>query len=155
MFRKILIPTDGSDLALQAARYGRELALKFGSELVLVHVIQNYYTLPAFSMPDTVTIPLSVLQDLEISGQSVLVKTMEQLSGFKGKVETRIEYGPPGKQIVDIAAEEGISLIVMGRRGVSGVTGLLLGSVSNHVVHYSPCPVLIIKGSEDIEEQHP
>ena len=150
MFQKILVPTDGSDLALQAARYAREIAVRFGSELLLVHVIQNYYTLPAFSMPDTVTIPLSVLQDLETSGQTVLEKTREQLAGFDGKLETRIEYGPPGKQIVDIAAEEGVSLIVMGRRGISGVTGLLLGSVSNHVVHYAPCPVLIIKGDEGI-----
>ncbi|HMM22197.1 MAG TPA: universal stress protein [Selenomonadales bacterium] len=150
MLRKILVPTDGSDLALQAARYARELAAKFGSELLLVHVIQNYYTLPAFSMPDTVTIPLSVLQDLENSGQTVLEKTREQLPAFAGKLETRIEYGPPGKQIVEIAAEEGVSLIVMGRRGISGVTGFLLGSVSNHVVHYAPCPVLIIKGNEPL-----
>lgn len=145
MFTKIIVPTDGSALALEAARYARSMAEKFESGIVLVHVIQNYYTLPAFSMPDTVTIPVSVLQDLEASGKMVLEKTKELFDGFTGQVDTRLEYGPPGKLLIDIALEEHASLIVMGRRGISGVTGLLLGSVSRHVLHYSPCPVLIIK----------
>lgn len=148
MFTKILVPADGSEMALGAARAARAMAEKFSAEVTLLHIVQNYYTLPAFSMPDTVTIPVSVLQDVEASGQLILDKTLEVFAGFAGKVQTRIEYGPPGKRITDIATEEGFSLVVMGRRGLSGVTGLLLGSVSNHVVHYAPCPVLIIKGAE-------
>lgn len=148
MFNKILVPTDGSDMALEAAGYARAIAEKFGSEVTLVHVIQNYYSLPAFSMPDTVTIPLSVLEDLEASAKLILAKTQEVFAGFAGKVTTRQEYGPPGKQIVDIAAEGGYSLIVMGRRGIGGVTELLLGSVSNHIVHHAPCPALVVKTAE-------
>ncbi len=148
MFTKILVPTDGSDMALQAARVARALAEKFASRITLVHVIQNYYTLPAFSMPDTITIPVSVMQDLENTGKLILSNARDLFADFPGQVDTRLEFGPPGQQLVDIAAEGGYSLIVMGRRGLSGVTGLLLGSVSNHLVHYAPCPVLIIKGNE-------
>ncbi len=148
MFKRILIPTDGSDMALQAAKTARELAERFGSDVTLVHVVQNYYTLPAFSMPDTVAVPLSVLQDLESTGKLILSKTEEVFAGFAGKVSTRLEYGPPGKQLVDMIIDENFSLVVMGRRGLSGVTGLLLGSVSNHLVHYAPCPVLIVKDAE-------
>ncbi len=150
MFNSILVPTDGSDMALHAARVARALAEKFGSDIALVHVVQNYYALPAFSMPDTVAIPLSVMQDLETTGKSILAKTEEIFAGFPGKVTARLEYGPPGKQLVDMVVDEGYSLVVMGRRGLSGVTGLLLGSVSNHLVHYAPCPVLIVKGTEKI-----
>ncbi|HWQ61160.1 MAG TPA: universal stress protein, partial [Negativicutes bacterium] len=86
MFKRILIPTDGSDMALQAAKVAREMAEKFGSDVTLVHVVQNYYTLPAFSMPDTVAVPLSVLQDLETTGKLILSKSEEVFAGFAGKV---------------------------------------------------------------------
>jgi Universal stress protein UspA and related nucleotide-binding proteins len=148
MFKSILVPTDGSAMALQAAKTARAVAEKFDSDITLVHVVQNYYTLPAFSMPDTVAIPLSVLQDLETTGKLILSKTEEVFAGFAGKVTSRLEFGPPGKQLIDMITDEGFSLVVMGRRGLSGVTGLLLGSVSNHLVHYAPCPVLIVKNSE-------
>jgi nucleotide-binding universal stress UspA family protein len=145
MFKKILVPTDGSEMALYAAKHALALAEKFDSEVTLVHVVQNYYSLPAFSMPDTVSIPLSVLQDLEANGQLILAKTQEIFAGFAGKVSTRLEYGPPAKEVIDIAVAGDYSLIVMGSRGLSGVTEMFLGSVSNHLVHYAPCPVLIIK----------
>jgi len=151
MFNTILVPTDGSDMALHAAKVARAVAEKFGGDITLVHVVQNYYALPAFSMPDTVAIPLSVMQDLEVTGKAILTKTEEVFAGFAGKVTSRLEYGPPGKQLVDMVIDEGFSLVVMGRRGLSGVTGLLLGSVSNHLVHYAPCPVLIVKGTEVVE----
>jgi nucleotide-binding universal stress UspA family protein len=150
MFRKILVPSDGSEAALQAAKYAKALAEKFGSEVTLVHVVQNYYSLPAFSLADTVTIPVSVLQDLESTGKVILNKTEDIFQDFTGKLSSRLEFGPPGKQIIDIAVKERFELIVMGRRGLSGVTGMLLGSVSNHIVHYAPCPTLIVKGTEPL-----
>ncbi len=148
MFKKILVPTDGSDMALHAAKVARTVAEKFDSDITLVHVVQNYYTLPAFSMPDTVAIPLSVLQDLEATGKLILARTEEVFAAFPGKVDGRLEYGPPGKLLVDMIVDEGFSLVVMGRRGLSDVTSLFLGSVSNHLVHYAPCPVLIVKEAE-------
>lgn len=148
MFKKILVPTDGSPMALQAAKYARTMAEKFDGEVTLIHVVQNYYNLPAFSMPDTLTIPMSVLSDLEANGRLILAKTKEIFSGFNGKLSTRLEYGPPAKQVVDVAIEEHYSLIVMGCRGLGSLTGLLLGSVSNHVIHYASCPTLIVKGPE-------
>ncbi|MDR3559986.1 MAG: universal stress protein [Negativicutes bacterium] len=151
MFKKILVPTDGSEMALHAAQYARALAEKFDSEVMLVHVVQNYYSLPAFSMPDTVSIPLSVLQDLEANGKFILAKTQEVFAGFTGRVSTRLEFGPPGKELIDIAVEGGYSVIVMGRRGLSGVTEMFLGSVSNHIVHYAPCPTLIVKGPANLK----
>lgn len=151
MFKKILVPTDGSDMALQAAKYARALAEKFDGKITLVHIVQNYYSLPAFSIADTVTFPLTVLQDLDANGRLILEKTREAFIDFGGAIDTVLEYGPPGKQLVDIAVKGNYSVIVMGRRGLSGVSGLLLGSVSNHIVHYAPCPTLLVRGTEKID----
>jgi nucleotide-binding universal stress UspA family protein len=151
MFKRILVPTDGSETALQAARYARALAEKFDGKITLVHVVQNYYSLPAYSVPETVAIPLAVFDSLENNGKLILEKTVEVFAGFAGAVDTVLEYGPPGKQIVEMAAKGNYSVIVMGRRGLSGISGLLLGSVSNHILHYAHCPTLLVKGKDEIE----
>ena len=151
MFKKILVPADGSETALQAAGYALKMAEKFDSEVTLLHVVQDFYSLPAFNLTDTITIPLSVMTDLEANGKLILEKTAEIFSSFGGKLSQRIEYGSPGRRVVEIASEEKFSVIVMGRRGLSGISGLLLGSVSNHLVHSAPCPLLIVKGPADLE----
>jgi len=140
MFKKILVPIDGSDVALLAAKYARMMSEKFNSAVTLVHIIQN----PAYILPDAVIPPL-LIRDLESNGKSALAKAMEVFNDFDGRVNSLLEYGHPGIQIVDIAKEKKYSLIIMGRRGLSDITGLLLGSVSNHVLHYAPCPTMIIK----------
>ncbi|MBP2651869.1 MAG: UspA protein [Firmicutes bacterium] len=152
MLTKILVPTDGSPMALKAAQYAMTLGKKFDSRITLLHIIQNYYDLPSYNMSDTVTVPRSILHNLEKSGELVLEKAQQALSDYPGLITTRLEYGPPGKLIVDIAANENYSLIVMGRRGLNSFTGFLLGSVSNHVLHYSTCPTLIVKSTEAIPE---
>lgn len=151
MFKKILVPTDGSATALQAAKSARALAEKFGSEITLLHIIPNYYSLPAFSTPDTVTIPASVMDDLETNGKQILEKTKEIFAGFEGKITARLEYGSPAKKTCAIAKDEAFSLIAMGRRGLGGVAELLLGSVSNQIVHAAPCPTLVVQGPVDLD----
>ena len=144
MFKKILVPIDGSDIALLATKYARNLAEKYDSSVTLVHVIKN----PAYILPDTVIPPL-LIKDLESNGKNVLAKALEVFSDFGGRVNTLLEYGHPGIRIVDIAKEKDYSLIVMGRRGLSDIKGLLLGSVSNYVLHYASCPTMIIKGDDE------
>jgi len=144
MFKKILVPIDGSDIALLCAKYARIMAEKFDSAVTLVHIIQN----PAYILPDTIIPPL-LITDLESNGKSVLAKALEVFSDCDSRVNILLEYGHPGVRIVDITKEKNYSLIVMGRRGLSDVTGLLLGSVSNHVLHYASCPTMIIKGDDD------
>ncbi|TWH46265.1 universal stress protein [Sporomusa sp. KB1] len=144
MFKKILVPIDGSNRALLAAKYARILAEKFDSSVTLIHIIQN----PAYIMPDTI-IPSLLLKDLEASGKRILDKALEVFDDFDGRVNTLVEYGHPGIRIVDVTEERDYSLIVMGRRGLSDVKGLLLGSVSNHVLHHASCPTLIIKSNDE------
>lgn len=144
MFKKILVPIDGSDRALLAAKYARSLAEKYESSVTLIHIIQN----PTYITPDTMISPV-LIKDMESIGESILAKAVEVFEGFDGRINTLLEYGHPGVRIVDITQERGYSLIVMGRRGLSDVKGLLLGSVSNHVLHYASCPTMIVKGKDE------
>lgn len=141
MFKKILVPIDGSENALLAVKYARALAEKFKSKVTLLYVVQNV----AFGVPETVDL---VIKDLDSTGRDILSKALEIFEGFDGWVSSQLEYGNPGVKIVDLTKEDGYSLIVMGRRGLSGIMELMLGSVSNHVVHHAHCPTLIIKGNE-------
>ncbi|VBB06389.1 universal stress protein a [Lucifera butyrica] len=146
MFSKILVPTDGSKDSLKAVDCARKMAEQFNSSITLLHVIQNYGSMPGFALMAAGAIPPVVLDDLEESGRAILEKTQERLSGFTGKITSRLEFGQASERIVNIAAEEAFSLIIMGSRGLNGFKGLLLGSVSNQVAQFSPCPILIVKG---------
>jgi Universal stress protein UspA and related nucleotide-binding proteins len=144
LFGKILVPIDGSDAALRAANYARIVAEKFESAVTLLHVIEH----PGYLSPDTNNLPESVIQDMDKNGEKVLAEALEIFADFDGRISTKIEYGHAGIKITDLSKEYGYSLIVMGRRGLSGVKQLLIGSVSNYVLHYAKCPTLIIKGEK-------
>lgn len=66
--------------------------------------------------------------------------------GISAQVDYRV--GNPGTQICELAQNWGADLIILGRRGLKGLTEFLEGSVSNYVVHHAPCSVLIVQGEE-------
>jgi nucleotide-binding universal stress UspA family protein len=63
------------------------------------------------------------------------------------QADWRQQLGDPGDLICQIAREEAVDLIMVGRRGRSGLSEILLGSVSNHVMHHAPCSVLTVQGN--------
>jgi len=63
----------------------------------------------------------------------------------KVEVESRLEKGRPSNAIMDVARNENVDLIVMGSRGLGGITGSVLGSISQAVVHSCVKPILIVK----------
>lgn len=144
MFGKILVPVDGSNAALKAVKYARGVAENFKSAVTLLHVIEH----PGYLSSTTDNLPISVIQDMDRNGQQILAEALEIFADFDGRVSTKLEYGHAGIKITELSKENCYSLIVMGRRGLSGVKQLLMGSVSNYVLHYSQCPTLIIKGEK-------
>ncbi len=64
------------------------------------------------------------------------------------EVETVLRRGDAATEIIDYTKEAGINLIVAGSRGLSQVTGWLLGSVSRKIIHYANCSVLVVKSAE-------
>jgi nucleotide-binding universal stress UspA family protein len=136
---RILVPVDGSDYALRAARYALNLAKTFGSEIVLVHCrkpIPLYLGEPYFQ----------TAHDRIVEHTEQLMKPFRELLFDNGAIVTeRILEGCPAVTICEAARIEKCDLIVMGSRGRSDWQGLLLGSVTHRVLQATPAPVLVIR----------
>lgn len=139
MFEKILVPIDGSPVAIEAATVAKSIAEKFNSKITLIHVIHH----AAYSVSDT-PLPASLIKGLDDDGNQIIDQALEIFQNFNGEVIKKIEYGHPGIKITEFCNNNNYSLVVMGNRGISKVAKLLLGSVSNYVLHYASCPTLIV-----------
>jgi nucleotide-binding universal stress UspA family protein len=140
--RRILVPVDGSENAMRAAKVAVTLAKKFGAELIVCHAIPMPSS--SFGTIDTKSIYFDaarknakmVLQEIVKLSETEGVKASELLiEGLSSVVEA----------IVSNASKRNADLIVMGTRGQSGFKKLLLGSVSSGVVSHAHCSVLIVR----------
>jgi nucleotide-binding universal stress UspA family protein len=85
--------------------------------------------------------------------QATLTHYSEQAKSHNVLVEASYQVGDAGHQLCQVAKDWGADLIVVGRRGRTGLTEALLGSVSNYVVHHAPCDVLVIQDIEEVSPQ--
>ena len=104
---------------------------------------------PGYLLSDSKDLPVYLIQDMDKNGAQILAEALEIFADFDGRVSTKLEYGHAGIKITELSKESGYSLIIMGCRGLSGVKQLLLGSVSNYVLHYAQCPTLIVKNENN------
>lgn len=145
MYKKILVPVDGSEGAWKALATAAQMAECFGAELLVANVVQPY----SGSMMTAVHMDATIIsrnnQELESISSQVLSLAKEKLAGFKGKVETVMEIGHPSNKVLSLAKEEGCDLIVIGSRGLSGIAEFFLGSVSSRVVQAAEVPVVVVK----------
>ncbi len=135
MYKKILIPIDGSEKALQAARHGANLASKIGARVTLFNVIPV--------MP--VDVRSMVLNKINAQGRETLERVASELTSYSVQLKTDMVMGHPAEAICKKAKTERYDLIIMGSRGLSGVKGYLMGSVSIAVTTHASCPVLIVR----------
>lgn len=149
MFKKILVPTDGSKFSQKAYRTALEIGELSKAEIILLHVISLSSTYWRASEPFPIVIEES---DLDETAQEVLDSTVEGVDQRGLVVRMRKESGYPAQVIVDMAEDEGVDLIVMGNHGYSPFVATVLGSVSQRVLYGASCPVLIVK--EDEQEPH-
>lgn len=145
MFKKILVPTDGSDKAIQAAEVAKNIAQKYNAKIILLHVMQPNYNIPSFGTVETIPVQTVSIADIAEMDKTVLQRTLGCFADTNIAIEMRSEWGHPVERIVAVASEEAADLIVIGNRGMSGLEEFLLGGVSNKVVHEAVCPVLIVK----------
>jgi nucleotide-binding universal stress UspA family protein len=144
MFKKVVIPLDGSELAEQALAPACRIAEMFGSELLLLRVVTPERPLPARPYLS------SRADSLLAANARPLVKEAEAyLSGLKLpvlglSVSTRVLCGAPPDMIIAAAAESGADLIVMSTHGRAGLMRLLYGSVAEAVLRGATVPVLLI-----------
>ena len=146
MIKKILFPTDGSEFSKKALSHAAEMALKFEAQVLAVYV----YELPG-EVADIIgayNSTFSYLGEIENNlrqyGDKILKDTLESFKEAGVKAESLLLKGEPGTAITDTIDTENCDLVIMGSRGMSTIKSILLGSVSDYVMHHSKCPIMLI-----------
>ena len=129
--KKILVPVDGSEPNKRAIDEAKNMAARLNSKVYLLHVVDVDYLLDH-----------SVLNELKSQRARILD---EAVSNFEGiDLEKAIVLGNPSEEIMRKADEEDIDLIIMAKRGLTGLQKYLIGSVTSKVVSHSKKPVLVL-----------
>lgn len=143
MFGKILLATDGSLDAGEALAYARDLALRDGAQVIVVHAFEPVPSYLGDPWRDR-----SVARHVS-AGQEVADNAAQSLKGAGVDVIVEVLEGPPADAILKVADVRECDLIVMGSRGHGTLASLLLGSVSHRVLAHARAPVLIAKAQEE------
>jgi nucleotide-binding universal stress UspA family protein len=145
---KILLATDGSEEARQAAQAAAELSEGTGSELHVTYVLPSPAQLRGHHLYSR-EVMHSITERAEEEGRSFLEEQAERIRASGGKVaETHLRAGEPDKEIVKLSEDLGVGTIVIGSRGLGGLKRALMGSVSESVVRHAHCPVFVVRGDE-------
>jgi nucleotide-binding universal stress UspA family protein len=150
---RILVPTDFGKSSENALTYAVAFAQKFGAEICLLHVVQDlavFFPEAVFTMPP----PAPPLEQFIAAARTALERVVSGLNVDGVIVHSEIGVGPPFDEIVRVAREKNVDLIVMGTHGHTGLAHILLGSVAEKVVRRAPCPVLTVRHPEH-EFVHP
>jgi nucleotide-binding universal stress UspA family protein len=143
LFQRILAPTDGSQPALQAGKMAVRLAALHKSALTFVFVVDDSVAaeLAGSSKKDV----KQVESELELSGQHSLDYLCRLASEAGLTAEQVIRTGDPCDEITRLAREQKTDLIVIGQVGSRGLRRVLIGCVTERVIEYADCPVLVVK----------
>jgi nucleotide-binding universal stress UspA family protein len=158
--QRILAATDGSEIGDRAVDAAAELAAKFGAELILVHVIAAASSAPLSgyrpsvrdllprhtALGELTRVENVSLPELLTDEADRLLEKAKARAAAKGAphAQTEIRAGEPAEAIAALAREKAADAIVLGKRGLGRIGGLLLGSVSQKLVMQAPCAVLIV-----------
>ncbi len=142
MYKKILVPLDGSELAKTALDEAEKLAKTFNAEIVLFQVVPF---MPIYGSPELVT-PLIVDEKQKEVVEKYLASLAEELKkgGFKATTMVRTGQQVAG-EIIDFAKEVGADLIVMSTHGRSGISRWVLGSIAHKVLIRAETPILLLR----------
>jgi nucleotide-binding universal stress UspA family protein len=144
---RILLATDGSQEARLAALRAVEIAEMTDSELHVVRV----GVVPTFlqSYPGTLGYDHKLYEQIEEDSRELLRKESWRVKAAGGSVAgTHHRMGVVDLEIVALAEELGVGLIVMGCRGHRGIRRAIEGSISDAVIRHAPCPVLVVRSGE-------
>jgi nucleotide-binding universal stress UspA family protein len=145
MFKKILYPTDFSDVAAKALAYIKQLKEAGSQEVVILHVINQRIIdgLMRHAISDS-NVDLWRKKAKEIAQES-LAEISKELEDLGFTVKNIIKTGFPWHEILDLEEEEDPSIIVIGSHGRSNIGEIFLGSVSERVIRKCKRPVMVIK----------
>jgi nucleotide-binding universal stress UspA family protein len=149
MFKRILCPIDFSDPSLKALEYALSLAKEADADLLLIHVIEGLTDLQHWQQP---TNP-SLLEYVRLSEQDALRRMHEILpAGAHAwcRPQAILATGKPYAEILRVAREQDVHLIVMGVHGKNPLGLMFFGSTTHQVVRAATCPVLTLRSRPDL-----
>jgi nucleotide-binding universal stress UspA family protein len=145
-YRNVLLATDFSAPAREAAAHALALAEATGATLHLLHVIEEFSYWESFSLK---TFPSSdVLGELESNARLALDDLFEEEERGGLRVETHVRHGKPFVEIIRAARDLEVDVVVIGSHGASGLAETLFGSTAERVVSKAPCAVLVVRHPE-------
>ena len=156
MYRRILVPLDGSALGEAALPHAEALAEKFGAALTLLHATTPPATIAAAEAAAGV-IPVV---PVDLDPVTIATEEQEDAARYLGGIAERLRArgltvdvsepeGDSAAAIVAVAGEQRADLIAMTTHGHGGLGRLVLGSVADEVVRHAPCPVLLVRVREE------
>lgn len=153
MFKKILVPLDGSQLSEFALNPALSIAKANKAELILMSAITEKEVLEVDEYYETATtpVPLPDAQPVRVHMENYLDSIAETRAGIGVPIRTWVLQGDAASCVVETAVSEQADLIIMGTHGRSGVSRFLLGSVTQKVWRQAPCPVIAVRDAEPIK----
>ncbi|HHX67690.1 MAG: universal stress protein [Miniphocaeibacter sp.] len=143
MYKKILVPLDGSEHSLKALEVAKEIGEKFQSEIYIYSVVQE------ISAIDPITTSYMITNRVPEGAVEVTKKMLDdaktKMENYENNVHTDYEIGRPPELILRYADNNDIDLIIMSNRGLGAFSRTFLGSVSNKVINSTDKSVLLVK----------
>jgi universal stress protein A len=147
--RSILLPTDFSDCARHAVPAAAEFARLLGASVICLHVVEPVVS-PVGWTPTAEVLPaVDVSEQLEDAAQRELPRfaDCEEFEGLD--VEDVVAHGEPSAEIVRVAEERGVGMIILSSHGRTGLGRIIFGSTAEAVVRHAHCPVLVVKPPQE------
>jgi nucleotide-binding universal stress UspA family protein len=144
--RRILFPTDFSDLSRHVLSYARSFAESFEAELHMLHVVDESFQYWMATGPNSLPVGPSPEELATASEKAMADFVRQHLADATGMaIITKVVVGRPFLEIIRYSRDQQIDLIVLGTHGRSGLSHVLMGSVAEKVVRKAPCPVLSVR----------
>ena len=146
-FKKILCPTDFSEPSLGGLRMAHEMASRFDTEIVVLNVHKPIPHLPTPRLEAS-----DVVFDISAYEKQVAADAKDSLAAFSDsvfddsvKVRLEVRMGRPADEILQLAEEEKVDVILIATHGRTGLSHIVFGSVAEKVVRHAKCPVLTVR----------
>ncbi len=140
----ILVPVDGSKESICACKWACTVAQGTGATITLLHVVDLNLKMTSF---DRVSMSGYIPESIKKQGEDLLAAYRSHMPQDL-EIEQVLRAGSPHHTIVAVAEEVQPDWIIMGSRGASNLKEIVMGSVSQYVLHHVSCPVMIVKDND-------
>lgn len=143
VFKKILLPLDGSPMGEAALPYVKAIMQALDCEVILLDVVEVVQHIHTIGGPDHFTYSEQQIEQMKTETTKYLEKVREQF--VKGKTRIILRTGDPAQEIIKLSTEENVNMVAMSSHGKSGITAWVMGSVSNKVLQAGKTPLLLVR----------